>query len=341
MSPGPPLLVYGANAGRDTNDIDPHLPGAGTAAKGLTAGVELDTDVHRGWGSQHCVLRRARRRRFPRVMRKAAPRAVAGDCSPPPSRSPLSRRARSCSPPTGFHGQLFERAGRREAGIVFVHGGPPRQMLLGWHYMDYYSNALRREPVPRQPRLRRARVNYRLGIGYGHDFHHPPHCGTLGRSEYQDVKAGGEYLHATRQVDPRRIASGAGRTAGSSPRSRSPATPTCSRRAWTFTAPTTGRSNGTGLTVSSSPDERGTRARADAAWNRHGRVGRNVEVARAADPGQTTATYASTRPSTSRAGSPRTACVTKSVLPTTVQLGFSSHKSGLPLDPPPHGLIGS
>ena len=26
-------------------------------------------------------------------------------------------------------------------GIVFVHGGPPRQMLLSWHYMDYYSNA--------------------------------------------------------------------------------------------------------------------------------------------------------------------------------------------------------
>ena len=28
-------------------------------------------------------------------------------------------------------------------GIIFVHGGPSRQMLLGWHYMDYYATAMR------------------------------------------------------------------------------------------------------------------------------------------------------------------------------------------------------
>src|SRR5581483_2969408 len=48
------------------------------------------------------------------------------------------------------HGQLFDagagagagaRGGGGKPGVIFVHGGPPRQMLLGWHYMDYYSNA--------------------------------------------------------------------------------------------------------------------------------------------------------------------------------------------------------
>jgi len=39
--------------------------------------------------------------------------------------------------------QLFERAsgGGRRPAVVYVHGGPPRQMLLGWHYSDYYANA--------------------------------------------------------------------------------------------------------------------------------------------------------------------------------------------------------
>ncbi|HKV69892.1 MAG TPA: hypothetical protein VJN62_01500, partial [Gemmatimonadales bacterium] len=44
---------------------------------------------------------------------------------------------------TEVHGQLFEQPGLtgKHPGIVFVHGGPPRQMLLSWHYMGYYSNA--------------------------------------------------------------------------------------------------------------------------------------------------------------------------------------------------------
>ena len=48
-------------------------------------------------------------------------------------------------------------------------------------------------------------VNYRLGIGYGHDFHRPPHAGAQGASEYQDVKAGAEYLQGLPQVDPKRV----------------------------------------------------------------------------------------------------------------------------------------
>src|SRR5215210_211939 len=41
------------------------------------------------------------------------------------------------------HGQLFEANGgaAKKPAIIYVHGGPPRQMLLGWHYSDYYTNA--------------------------------------------------------------------------------------------------------------------------------------------------------------------------------------------------------
>ena len=48
-------------------------------------------------------------------------------------------------------------------------------------------------------------VNYRLGIGYGHDFQRPPRAGMAGASEYLDVKASGEWLRAQPFVDGARI----------------------------------------------------------------------------------------------------------------------------------------
>jgi dipeptidyl aminopeptidase/acylaminoacyl peptidase len=108
---------------------------------------------------------------------------------------------------TMVHGQLFERAGgaARKPAVVFVHGGPPRQMLLGWHYMDYYTNSYAVNQYLASNGYVVLSVNYRLGIGYGHDFHHPTHAGATGASEYQDVKAGGLYLRSLPEVDPKRI----------------------------------------------------------------------------------------------------------------------------------------
>ena len=42
-----------------------------------------------------------------------------------------------------LHGQLFlpRNANGKVPGLVFMHGGPMRQMMLGFHYMDYYHNA--------------------------------------------------------------------------------------------------------------------------------------------------------------------------------------------------------
>jgi len=43
-----------------------------------------------------------------------------------------------------MHAQLFVPAdlklGEKRPALIFLHGGSMRQMLLGWHYMYYYSN---------------------------------------------------------------------------------------------------------------------------------------------------------------------------------------------------------
>ena len=44
-------------------------------------------------------------------------------------------------------------------------------MLLGWHYSDYYSNAYAMNQYLASRGFIVLSVNYRLGIGYGHDFH--------------------------------------------------------------------------------------------------------------------------------------------------------------------------
>jgi dipeptidyl aminopeptidase/acylaminoacyl peptidase len=79
-------------------------------------------------------------------------------------------------------------------------------MLLGWHYGDYYANAYAVNQYLASAGYVVLAVNYRLGIGYGRAFQRPRHAGAQGASEYQDVRAAGEWLRAQPRVDPRRIA---------------------------------------------------------------------------------------------------------------------------------------
>ncbi len=111
--------------------------------------------------------------------------------------------------PDGFrvHGQLFEKAGgpAQKPAVLFVHGGPQRQMLLGWHYGDYYSNTYAVNQYLAELGFVVLAVNFRLGIGYGYEFHRPPRTYWQGAEEYLDVKAAGEFLAGLPQVDKRRI----------------------------------------------------------------------------------------------------------------------------------------
>jgi dipeptidyl aminopeptidase/acylaminoacyl peptidase len=105
------------------------------------------------------------------------------------------------------HADLFMPAGgpARKPAIVYVHGGPPRQMLLGWHYSDYYANAYAANQYLASLGFVVLSVNYRLGIGYGYEFHQPIKAGLWGASEYQDIKAAGEWLQKQAFVDAKRI----------------------------------------------------------------------------------------------------------------------------------------
>jgi dipeptidyl aminopeptidase/acylaminoacyl peptidase len=78
-------------------------------------------------------------------------------------------------------------------------------MLLGWHYMDYYSNGYAVNQYLANHGYAILSVNYRLGIGYGHGFHRPDHAGPAGAAEYQDVVAGAKYLQTLPDVDPGKI----------------------------------------------------------------------------------------------------------------------------------------
>ncbi len=108
---------------------------------------------------------------------------------------------------TTVHGQLFEpkNSSGTSPGVVFVHGGPQRQMLLGWSYMDYYSNTYAINQYLASQGFVVLSVNFRLGIGYGYEFHRPAYGYYQGAVEYQDVKAGAEYLAGLSNVDGDKI----------------------------------------------------------------------------------------------------------------------------------------
>ena len=108
---------------------------------------------------------------------------------------------------TEIHGQLFKpkNASGKLPGLVFMHGGPPRQMLLGWHYMYYYHNSYAMNQYLASRGYMVLSVNYRSGIGYGRAFRLAQHRGARGASEYQDVVAAAKYLRSRDDVDAKRI----------------------------------------------------------------------------------------------------------------------------------------
>jgi len=108
-----------------------------------------------------------------------------------------------------IHGQLFLppglKAGEKRPALVFFHGGSRRQMLLGWHYMDYYSNAYGMNQYLASLGYIVLSANYRSGIGYGLNFREALNYGATGASEFNDVQGAGLYMRSRADVDPARI----------------------------------------------------------------------------------------------------------------------------------------
>jgi dipeptidyl aminopeptidase/acylaminoacyl peptidase len=108
-----------------------------------------------------------------------------------------------------IHGQLFPAHGpdgRPGPAVIFMHGGPIRQMLLGWHPRHYYAWAYGMNQYLARRGFTVLSVNYRSGIGYGRDFRRAAGQGPRGATEYRDILAAGLYLRRLPEVDPERIA---------------------------------------------------------------------------------------------------------------------------------------
>src|SRR5688500_11951807 len=108
-----------------------------------------------------------------------------------------------------FSNQLFLpkdiRPGERRPALVFVHGGPARQMLPGYHYMQFYHWFYAYNQWLASQGYVVLSVNYRSGIGYGQSFRRADSTNRRGNSEYRDVLAAGRYLQTRGDVDPARI----------------------------------------------------------------------------------------------------------------------------------------
>jgi dipeptidyl aminopeptidase/acylaminoacyl peptidase len=117
-----------------------------------------------------------------------------------------------------IHGQLFLPAGasdgKRHPALIFFHGGSRREMLLGYHYMDYYSNAYAMNQYLASLGYIVLSVNYRSGIGYGLNFREALNYGASGASEYNDVQGAGLYMRSRAEVDPARIGAWGGSYGG-------------------------------------------------------------------------------------------------------------------------------
>ena len=213
------FLVYNANAGRDPNDIDRrHLfkvpvdaatPAAVTSGRGL----EWNPAVTADGAFVAYIASDAQRPPLPAVVPLAGGDAkpVAADRLPAdfPSAQLVTPEPVVIRSSDGLevHCQLFKTAGgdAKRPALVYVHGGPPRQMLLGWHYMYYYANDYAANQALASRGFIVLSVNYRLGIGYGHAFQNPERAGYRGASEYLDVIAAGKYLQTRGDVDAKRV----------------------------------------------------------------------------------------------------------------------------------------
>ena len=108
-----------------------------------------------------------------------------------------------------IHAQLFVpvglKPGEKRPAVIFLHGGPIRQMVLGWHYMYYYSNSYAMNQYLASRGYIVLALNYRSGIGYGRAFREALGRAGRGATEYQDVVAAGRYLQGRSDVDAKRI----------------------------------------------------------------------------------------------------------------------------------------
>ncbi len=106
------------------------------------------------------------------------------------------------------HAQLFlprETGPKPHPAILFFHGGPQRQMLLGFDPKRTYSwiYAFNQYLVAKGYIV--LSVNYRGGTGYGLDYREADNLGPGGASELNDLLGAITYLRGRQDVDSHRL----------------------------------------------------------------------------------------------------------------------------------------
>jgi dipeptidyl aminopeptidase/acylaminoacyl peptidase len=106
------------------------------------------------------------------------------------------------------HGQIFvprETTSARRPAVLFFHGGPRRQMLLGFHPMSAYSWMYAFNQYLAAKGFLVLSVNYRGGTGYGLRYREADAFGPGGGSELNDLLGAVEYLRGRPDVDGHRL----------------------------------------------------------------------------------------------------------------------------------------
>ena len=224
MSPERTKLVFSSNQGdidrRHVWELDANSDGVRQLTRG--DGIEVHPVVTAGGAV--AVLRTDARvpSRPALVVKDGSLRDLAPQLVPPeyPAAKLIVQEMVMVTAADGMqiHGQLFLPAsakdGKRHPALVFFHGGSRRQMLLGYHYMGYYSNAYAMNQYLANLGYIVLSVNYRSGIGYGLNFREAINYGPGGASEYNDVQGAGIYLRSRADVDPARIGAWGGSYGG-------------------------------------------------------------------------------------------------------------------------------
>jgi dipeptidyl aminopeptidase/acylaminoacyl peptidase len=106
------------------------------------------------------------------------------------------------------HAQLFlprETTSKPHPAILFCHGGPRRQMLLGFNPNRSYSWLYALNQYLAAEGYIVLSVNYRGGIGYGLDYREADNFGPGGGSELNDLFGAITYLRGRQDVDSQRL----------------------------------------------------------------------------------------------------------------------------------------
>jgi dipeptidyl aminopeptidase/acylaminoacyl peptidase len=219
LTPDRRFVIYNANTGPDRSDIDRrHLykvPVSTANPTPLTSGAGIEwSPVVTADGQTIAYLGSgAQRPPAPFVMAFSGgdSRAVGAERLPAdfPAEELVTPELVSFRASDGVeaYGQLFKPAGgnTRKPAVVYIHGGGPRQMMLGWHNRWEYANDYGANQYLVSRGFIVLSVDYRLSVGYGKAFQFPENTGARGASEYRDVLAAGRYLQSRSDVDPKRI----------------------------------------------------------------------------------------------------------------------------------------